>query len=46
MRGNFYISLENGEIRFVGDDLNWVNITELTTENITFTQEIIKQVLA
>ena len=39
MIGNFFISLDNGEIRYVDSNKNYINVTNLSLEGITISQD-------
>lgn len=46
MRNKFFISLNNGEIRFVDDDLDYVSVTELALDSLLINQEFLQQLMA
>ena len=46
MRNNFYISMDNGELRYVDDDLEYVNITELILDDILINDDFLQRLIA
>ena len=46
LRECYIISLENGEIRFVDSDLEYVYITELVLNNVLLNQNFLQQLIA
>lgn len=46
MRENYYISFNNGEIRYVTDDLEYISITELQLNDILVNQDFLQQLIA
>jgi len=45
MRQNFYISLVSGDIKYVDDDLQYVNITELELESVLLNKPFLKRLI-
>ena len=46
MRNNYFISLENGEIRFVDEDLEYISVTDLELESILVNREFLQRLIA
>ena len=46
MRECYIISLENGEMRFVDQDLEYIYLTELVLENILINQDFLQRLIA
>lgn len=42
--GHFFVSLQTGEIRYLGED-GWINISQLYTENILLSEENINKLI-
>lgn len=45
MRNNFFISMETGEVRYVDEDLNYINVTELVLDNLLVNEEFLERLI-